>query len=66
MASKTWGCFDSLTKSRLHNDVQDEMLIIGGDFTTNNPDIPISAFVQLGGPGADVSVVVDDLVIMKQ
>jgi len=47
------------------NDVQDEMLIIGGDFTTNNPDIPISAFVQLGGPGADVSVVVDDLVIYK-
>ncbi len=46
-------------------DAQDELLIIGGDFTTNNPDIPISAFVQLGGPDADASVVVDDLMIMK-
>jgi hypothetical protein len=36
-------------------------MILGGDFTVNNPNIPISAFVQIGGPNADVSVVVDDL-----
>jgi lectin-like protein len=59
------GIFRYADQIKTINDVQDEMLIIGGDFTANNPDIPISAFVQLGGPGADVSVVVDDLVIMK-
>lgn len=49
----------------VHSDVED-VLIIGGDFTVNNPDIPISAFVQIGGPGAEVSVVVDDLILLKQ
>ncbi len=59
------GIFRFADQIKTINDVQDEMLIIGGDFNTNNPDIPISAFVQLGGPGADVSVVVDDLVVYK-
>ncbi len=59
------GIFRFADQIKTINDVQDEMLIIGGDFNTNNPDIPISAFVQLGGPGADVSVVVDDIEIFK-
>lgn len=42
-----------------------EYLMLGGDFTVNNPNIPVSAFVQIGGPGADASVVVDDLAILK-
>ncbi len=42
-----------------------EQLMIGGDFILNNPDIPINAFVQIGGPGAEVSMVVDDLQIFK-
>ncbi|MGC9328235.1 MAG: hypothetical protein ACP5I1_11415 [Candidatus Hinthialibacter sp.] len=48
------------------NSAQDDLLIIGGDFTVNNPDIPISVFVQVGGPDANVSVVVDDLTVLKQ
>ncbi len=42
-----------------------EYLIIGGDFTVNNPGIPIHVVVQNGGPEADSSVVVDDLLILK-
>ncbi|MBN2325748.1 MAG: LamG domain-containing protein [Candidatus Omnitrophica bacterium] len=48
------------------NSAVEDLLIIGGDFTVNNPDIPLSAFVQIGGPDAEVSVVVDDLIILKQ
>ena len=48
------------------NAPQPENLIIGGDFTANNPNIPISAFVQAGGPNAEYSVVVDDLMVVRQ
>jgi len=44
---------------------QAEYLILGSDFTVNNPDIPIHVVLQNGGPGADSSVVVDDLMLLK-
>ncbi|MBN2328676.1 MAG: hypothetical protein JXR73_16160 [Candidatus Omnitrophica bacterium] len=49
------------------NDVNDgeDHLMIGGDFSVDNPNIPVSVFVQIGGPGAEVSVIVDDLILFK-
>ena len=47
------------------NDPEEDYLTVGGDFTVNNPDAPVYVFVQLGGPGANASIVVDDLVIVK-
>ncbi|MBN2325583.1 MAG: hypothetical protein JXR73_00415 [Candidatus Omnitrophica bacterium] len=44
----------------------EDRLILGGDFTAGNPDLPVSVFVQLGGPGVKASVVVDDLMIRQQ
>ncbi len=38
-----------------------EDLLLGGDFHVNNPAVPIHVVAQIGGPGADGSVVVDDL-----
>ncbi len=46
-------------------DPEPEYLIVGSDFTVNNPDVPIYVVVQNGGPGADSSVVVDDLMLLK-
>jgi len=43
------------------NSIKQEHLIIGSDFTVNNPNIPIHVVVQNGGPGAESSVVIDDL-----
>ena len=39
---------------------------IGGDFSVRNPNIPIHVVVQNGGPGADSSLVVDNLMILRQ
>ncbi|MFB3785150.1 MAG: hypothetical protein ACE15F_02145 [bacterium] len=43
-----------------------EVCLIGSDFTVNNPNIPIHVVLQNGGPGADSSLVVDNLRILKQ
>ncbi len=43
-----------------------EVCLIGGDFTVNNPNIPIHVVLQNGGPGADSSLAVDNLRILKQ
>ncbi|MEW6238077.1 MAG: formylglycine-generating enzyme family protein [Candidatus Omnitrophota bacterium] len=61
--------FQSLCVYRFAKDIPDakskepEYLIIGGDFTVNNPSVPIHAIVQNGGPNVSSSVVVDDLVV---
>ncbi|MGC9329435.1 MAG: C-type lectin domain-containing protein, partial [Candidatus Hinthialibacter sp.] len=63
--------FQNLGVFRKADEIKDlnhgeDQLIIGGDFSVNNPNIPVSAFVQIGGPDAEVSVIVDDLFVTKQ
>lgn len=43
-----------------------ENLIVGSDFTVNNPDLPIIAIIQNGGPGVEASIVVDNLTVLKE
>ncbi len=40
-----------------------EDIFLGSDFHVNNPAVPIHVVAQIGGPGADSSVVVDDLLL---
>ncbi|MBN2327258.1 MAG: hypothetical protein JXR73_08885 [Candidatus Omnitrophica bacterium] len=60
------GVFRSADLIQDINSAAEDLLIIGGDFIVDNPDIPISAFVQIGGPDAEVSMVVDDLILLKE
>ncbi len=47
------------------NSIKQEHLIIGSDFTVNNPNIPIHVVVQNGGPDAESSVVIDDMQVIR-
>lgn len=63
--------FQNLGLFRLADSIADsnageEILRIGGYFQNHNSELPLSAFIQLGGPGADASVVVDDLLIKRK
>lgn len=38
---------------------------LGGKFNSHNPDLPVLCVMQIGGPGEDASVIVDDLRVQE-
>ncbi len=43
-----------------------ERVMIGGNFTVRNPETPIYVIIQNGGPGAESSLVIDNLTLRRR
>ncbi len=43
-----------------------ERVMVGGNFTVRNPETPIYVIIQNGGPGAESTLVIDDLTLRRR
>ena len=43
-----------------------ERVMVGANFTVRNPETPIYVIIQNGGPGAESTIVVDDLMLRRR